>query len=166
MFKRVAVITIAVCLAVAGGGYVVYLGNVAPVTPSISAAEALNPTKPFVVKVHAQWCPVCMITTSVWSQIQEEYAARVNLLVLDFTDDQTTEASRVAAERVGLGRVFEETGATGVVLIIDGRTREVTASIAGSRNFADYRVAIEAALARAQARLTSSSREQVSCIAL
>jgi hypothetical protein len=32
--------------------------------------------------------------------------------------------------------------------LVDGRTREVTASIAGSRNVADYRVAIDEALVR------------------
>ena len=126
--------------------YVVYLANAAPVAPAISAAEASNPGKPFVVKLHSQWCHLCLITTSAWSQIEQEYAGRVNFLVLDFTDDQTTDASKAAAERVGLGRVFEESGSTGVVLVVDGRTKDVTASIAGSRNVAEYRAAIDNAL--------------------
>lgn len=146
IIKRIAVITIAVCTALVAAGYVMYRGNTAPVSPPITAAEASNPSKPFVVKLHAQWCPVCMITTSMWTQIQDEYSGRVNFLVLDFTDDRTTEASRVAAERVGLDRVFEETGSTGVVLVVDGRTKEVMAMIAGSRDFAEYRAAIDAAL--------------------
>jgi capsular polysaccharide biosynthesis protein len=82
----------------------------------------------------------------MWEQISDEYTGRVNFLVLDFTDEQTTDASRTAAERVGLGRIFEETGATGVVLVVDGRSKEVTASIAGSRDVAEYRAAIDAAL--------------------
>lgn len=144
--KKIAAIAIAVCTALVAAGYVMYRGNTAPVSPPITAAEASNPSKPFVVKLHAQWCPVCMITTSMWTQIEEAYAGRVNFLVLDFTNDQTTDASRAAAERVGLGRVFEETGSTGVVLIVDGHTKEVTATIAGSRDFAEYRAAIDAAL--------------------
>jgi thiol-disulfide isomerase/thioredoxin len=148
MLKKFAGLFVAVCLALVAGGYVMYRGNTAPVTPPIPASEASNPSKPFVVKLHAQWCPVCMITTSVWKQIEDEYSGRVNLLVLDFTNDQTTDASRAAAERVGLGRVFEETGSTGVVLIVDGHTKEVTATIAGSRDFAEYRSAIDAALKR------------------
>lgn len=132
------------CLALAGGGYLMYRANAAPVVPQISPADAANPGKPFVVKLHAQWCAVCMITTSVWTQIQQEYSGRVNFLVLDFTDDRTTDASREAA--VGLSRVFEETGSTGVVLVVDGRTREVTTSVAGSRDIADYRAAIDGVL--------------------
>ena len=146
MLKKIVVVALAASLAMVGVVYVLYRANTAPVTPEISAAEVSNPSKPFVVKLHARWCPVCMITTSVWSQIEQEYSGRVNLLVLDFTDDQTTNASRALAERVGMGRLFEETASTGVVLVVDGRTKEVTAAIAGSRDFAEYRVAIDAAL--------------------
>jgi thiol-disulfide isomerase/thioredoxin len=152
MLKKVAVLFLAVCLALAGTGYLMYRANAAPAVPPISEADAANPEKPFVVKLHAQWCAVCMITTSVWRQIQDEYSGRVNFLVLDFTDDHTTGASRAAAERVGLGRFFEETGSTGVVMVLDGRTREVTASIAGSRDVADYRAAIDTALGSAANR--------------
>jgi thiol-disulfide isomerase/thioredoxin len=146
MLKKIAVISIAACLALVAAGYVAYRANTAPVTPPISAAEASNPSRPFVVKLHARWCHLCLITTSVWSHIEQEYSGRVNFLVLDFTDDQTTDASRAAAERVGLGRIFEESGSTGVVLIVYGRTKAVTASIAGSRDFAEYRAAIDAVL--------------------
>jgi thiol-disulfide isomerase/thioredoxin len=146
MLKKIAVTFIAVCVGMVGIGYLMYRANSAPVAPPISAAEASSPTKPFVVKLHAQWCAVCMITTSVWSQIQDEYADRVNFLVLDFTDEQTTNASAAAAERVGLKQIFDEAGATGVVLIVDGRTKQITASIGGSRDVAEYRAAIEAAL--------------------
>jgi thiol-disulfide isomerase/thioredoxin len=146
MLKKAALVFVAVCLALAGTGYVMYRANAAPVVPPISSVDASNPNKPFVVKLHAQWCSVCLMTTTVWSQIEEEYSGRVNFLVLDFTDEQSTDASRARAERVGLQRVFDEAGSTGVVLVVDGRTREVTASIGGSRNAADYRVAIDSAL--------------------
>jgi len=146
MLKRIAIVVLAGFLALVGTGVAMYLVNAAPVAPPISATEASNPSKPFVVKLHSQWCHLCLITTSVWSQIEQEYGGRANFLVLDFTDDQTTDASKAAAERVGLGRVFEESGSTGVVLVVDGRTKEVTASIAGSRDVAEYRTAIDAAL--------------------
>lgn len=146
MLKKAVVIFVSVCLAMVLGAYAMYLANAAPVAPPISASEASNPSKPFVVKLHAQWCHLCLITTSVWSQIEREYSGRVNFLVLDFTDDRATDASRAAAERVGLGRVFEEAGSTGVVLVVDARTKAVTASIAGSRDAAVYRDAIDAAL--------------------
>ena len=152
MLKKIAIIVLAVFLALMGTVVAMYFINAAPVAPAISAPEAADPGRPFVVKLHSQWCHLCLITTQAWSQIEKEYAGRVNFLVLDFTDDQTTDASKAEAERVGLGRVFEESGSTGVVLVVDGRTRDVTASIAGSRDVTEYRAAIDAALNRAPGR--------------
>lgn len=150
MLKKIAIVVVATFLVLVAIGVLMYFVNAAPVVPAISASEAANPARPFVVKLHAQWCHLCLITTSAWSQIEKEYAGRVNFLVLDFTDDKTTDASKVAAERVGLGRVFEQSGSTGVVLVVDGRTKDVTASIAGSRNIEEYRAAIDAALGASQ----------------
>jgi thiol-disulfide isomerase/thioredoxin len=152
MLKKIAIVVFAAVLVLVGTGVAMYFFNATPAPPAISAAEAADPGRPFVVKLHSQWCPLCLITTQAWSQIEKEYAGRVNFLVLDFTDDETTDASRAAAERVGLGRVFEESGSTGVVLVVDGNTKNVTASIAGSRDVAEYRAAIDAVLNRATGR--------------
>jgi thiol-disulfide isomerase/thioredoxin len=127
-------------------GYGLYATNAAPVVPAVSA-DAATSGKPYVVKLHAQWCPYCMITKGVWSQIEDTYRDRVNLVVLDFTNQENTEASRTEALRLGLDSFFEEyVGATGVVVVLDGRTKRVTAEIGGSRNFEEYRAAIDAAL--------------------
>jgi thiol-disulfide isomerase/thioredoxin len=126
---------------------ILYVTNQAPAVPAISAAEVANPGRPYVVKLHAQWCPICMVTKGVWSQIEEEYSGRVNLVVLDFTNQADTDASRAEAQRLGLDTFFNEyAGATGTVVVLDGRTKEVTASINGSRDFADYRAAINATI--------------------
>jgi hypothetical protein len=138
----VALLAVAVVLTASG----LYLTNAAPAVPLISAANAAN--KPYVVKLHAKWCPVCMVTKGVWSEIASSYSTRANLVVFDFTNEATTAASRAEAARLGLGKFFEEyDGATGIIAVLDGRTREERASIAGSREFADYRSAIDAALA-------------------
>ena len=132
---------------------ILYVRNAAPAVPAVSVAEAQTSGKPYVVKLHAQWCPVCMITKDVWTQIEKAYAPRVNLVVLDFTTDADAEASRAEATRLGLTKFFDEYGgATGSIVVLDGRTKEVTASINGSRDFADYRTAIDAALAGTPSR--------------
>ncbi len=129
-------------------GSIMYVRNVAPSVLPVSPVEAAKTGKPYVVKLHAQWCAVCMITRDVWTQIEKTYANRVNLVVLDFTTDGDAEASRAEATRLGLTKVFDEYGgATGSIVVLDGRTKEVAASINGSRDFAEYRTAIDAALA-------------------
>lgn len=141
---------LAVIVALIGAGVFLYARNVTPAVPPIATADAAAPGAPWVVKLHAQWCPVCMLTKGMWSEIEQAYSGRVRLAVFDFTDEETTTASRSEAERLGLGDVFDEAGfATGPILVLDGRTKEIVAWINGSRDFADYRAAIDSALAAA-----------------
>jgi thiol-disulfide isomerase/thioredoxin len=150
MFRKLLVLVASLGIALAAVVAVAYVTNPAPVVPTIAAAEAVESGRPFVVKLHAQWCPICRIGKGAWSQIEEAYAGRVNLLVLDFTSDATTEASRAEAKRLGLGAFFDEyAGVTGPVAVLDGRTRDVTAFISG-RDFAEYRAAIDERLAAAE----------------
>jgi thiol-disulfide isomerase/thioredoxin len=141
----IAVATVGITMALVIAA--LYAWNVAPTVAPVSTAQAADSDRPFVVKLHAQWCPVCMSTKAVWSQVEAAYADRANLVVFDFTNENTTDASRAEAERLGLGAFFEENvGWTGAVVVLDGRTRQETAAIQGSRNFAEYRTAIDAAL--------------------
>jgi thiol-disulfide isomerase/thioredoxin len=112
-------------------------------------AQASSP-RPYVIKLHARWCPVCMMTRGAWADVQKAYDGRVNLAVFDFTSGSTTDASRAEARRLGLEPVFDDhLGETGTVLVVDGASKKVTAVIHGSRDAADYRTAIDAALAAA-----------------
>jgi hypothetical protein len=88
-----------------------------------------------------------MLTRGVWSLVEAAYSTRANLVVFDFTNQATTDASRAEAGRLGFGKAFDENaGWTGTILVLDGRTKDVTASIHGSRDFSEYRAAIDAAL--------------------
>jgi thiol-disulfide isomerase/thioredoxin len=148
VIKKILLVVIALTAALGAVAGALYVQNQTPMPPAISSAEASDASRPFVVKLHAQWCPVCMMTKNVWSEIQRAYSGCVNLVVFDFTTDATTDASRVEAKRLGLETVFDETaGSTGTILIIDGRTRQIATSIHGSRDFAEYRSAIDASLA-------------------
>jgi len=125
-----------------------YVRNATPVVPAITAAEAAIPGRPWVVKLHAQWCPVCMLAKGVWSEIEHGYAGRVRFVVFDFTDDTTTAASRAEAERLGLTDFLAEAGnTTGTIVVLDGSSKAALAWIGGSRDIADYAAAIDAALA-------------------
>ena len=147
MKKKALVVLLALATALIFLGYVLYASNTTPTVPSISLADAIVAERPYVVKLHAQWCPVCMMTKGVWSQIEKAYAGRVNLLVFDFTNQANADASRVEATRLGLEKFFDEYAyGTGTIAVLDGRTKEVLAAINGSRDFDEYRAAIDAAL--------------------
>jgi hypothetical protein len=90
-----------------------------------------------------------MATKAQWGDVQQAYAGRVRFAVFDFTTEATTARSRVDAVRLGLGAVFDDyAGETGTVLVLDGVTKNVREAIHGVRAAADYRTAIDAALAR------------------
>lgn len=147
MIKKSLLVATSLVVMLVVVGVVLYVRNATPIVPAISAAEAGNPNKPYVVKIHAQWCPVCMMTKPVWSQIAAAYSGRVNLVVFDFTNGATTARSRAEATRLGLEKFFDENaGWTGTIAVIDGRTKEVAALIHGGRDFGEYREAIDASL--------------------
>lgn len=153
MIKKTLIILASLAALLVASASALYLLNPTPIAQTISGDEAAASAKPYVVKIHARWCAVCMATKGMWSQIQDAYANRVHLLVLDVTNQETTDLSRAEAKRLGLEQFFDEySGGTGTILVLDRRTKAVTASINGSRDFADYRVAIDAALEGSNAR--------------
>ena len=149
-------------VALAGAVSTMYVTNRAPEVGPIPATERERGGKPYVVKIHAQWCPKCMLTKGVWSEIENTYRGRVHFLVLDFTSQATTEATEAQARRLGLDELVESFAATGSIVVLDGATRAVRASITGSRDFAEYAAAIDAALQAGHpqaARPTATSPE-------
>jgi thiol-disulfide isomerase/thioredoxin len=147
MIKKALAVVASFVVVLVATAAVLYLRNAPPAVPAISQAEVMDTAKPIVVKLHAQWCPVCMVTKDVWSEIAAAYAGRVHLVVFDFTNEAATNASRAEAHRLGLDVFFNENeGWTGTIAVLDGRTKEATAVIHGSRDEREYHAAIDAAL--------------------
>ena len=146
MIKKALLGVTVLVVALVGVASAMYVWNATPTVPPISL-EAANTRRPYIVKLHAQWCPICMLTKTVWSQIEVAYSGRANFVVFDFTNQTTTDRSRAEAKRLGLEKFFDENaGSTGTIAILDGRTKEETASIHGIRGFEEYRAAIDASL--------------------
>ena len=144
MIRKLLLAATLMAVALVGTVAALYAAN-SP--PSVSAVSMADPGKPFVVKLHARWCPYCLMQKDEWSQIEATYAGRVNFVVLDFTNERATERSRSEAERLNLGSFFDEySGATGLVVVLDARTKDVLAEVGGNQTFAEYRAAIDAAL--------------------
>jgi len=144
--KALAAVGILVAALITTGG-ALYLANATPEVPPLTAATLTDSSRPWVVKLHAQWCPICMLTKGEWAEIEATYADRVNLLVFDSTSKTTMAASRAEAGRLGLDTIWDTyAGATGVILVLDGAKREIVAELAGNLSFDDYRAAIDAIL--------------------
>jgi thiol-disulfide isomerase/thioredoxin len=149
MIRKLLVAAAAIAVALTGTVAVLYGINGAPVVPTLSVAEAAASAKPVVVKLHARWCPYCLLTKDEWARIEQAYAGRVNFVVLDATHEAAIERSRQEAERLNMRQFFDEyNGATGVVVVLDGRTKEVLSEVGGNAPFEAFSAAIDAALAR------------------
>lgn len=121
--------------------------NSAPSVSPISPADPSTHNRPYVVKLHARWCPLCVMTKGKWAKVQEAYTGRVNLVVFDFTSSQTKAASRAEARRLGLEAFFDEhSNEPGSVYILDGATREVKDFVPGVQSLSAYTTAIDGVL--------------------
>jgi thiol-disulfide isomerase/thioredoxin len=148
MLRKILIGTGVLIAVLAATGVMLFVGNAAPAVAAVTPAQAADPGRPFVVKLHAQWCPICLVTKDVWYGLAEEYEGRANLVVFDFTDETSTAASRAEAERLGLAGFFAEyTGMSGAIAVIDGGTRGTRAVLGGKLPPEEYRAAIEASLA-------------------
>jgi hypothetical protein len=147
MVKKALLGVAGIVVAVTATAAFLYLTNGTPIVRPISEVQAAA-GRPYIIKLHAQWCPICMVTKGVWSQIERAYADKANLIVWDFTDEKTTAASRTDAARLGLGDAFEEyQGATGLMIVVDSRSGKVAGEVGGVESFATYRSAIDQLLA-------------------
>jgi hypothetical protein len=140
-------LVVAAIAGVAVAGAALIVTNPAPDVPVLSRAELAGPPRPFVIKLHARWCPVCMVTRDAWSTLRETYDGRVRFVVFDFTTAATTDASRAEAGRLGLDAVFEQySGETGTVLVLEGGSKAVKHALHGTRDDAVYRAAVDGVL--------------------
>jgi hypothetical protein len=144
MIKKVLTTVLALGGLLVGVALAMYVTNSPPKVERVSPTES---GRPFVVKLHARWCAVCALTKPAWSDLEKTYSTSVNLVVFDFTNSTTTEASRNEARRIGLEPFFDEYGGgTGIVAVLDGRTKKVLTVLEGHRSRAEYHAAIDAAL--------------------
>jgi thiol-disulfide isomerase/thioredoxin len=142
-WKRVLAAIVVAGFSLTVLAYVAYVSNSAPVVAPIAERSR---GLPYVVKLHAQWCPVCMVTKGVWSQIETTYRGRVHMVVFDFTNDTTTSSSRAEAKRLSLEKYFDEhSGWTGTISVLDAQG-SVLESIHGNRDFAAYQMVLDKAL--------------------
>ncbi len=64
-------------------------------------------TKPTVVVIKAEWCAACQKLGPTMMELVEQYKERIDFVVLDVTNDQTTTEAAATAEKLGLAKFFE-----------------------------------------------------------
>jgi thiol-disulfide isomerase/thioredoxin len=105
--------------------------------------------KPVVVDIYASWCPACKNIAPTVSQLKQQYAGKVNFVVLDVSDKASTAKSEAMAKKLGLSKFFAANKTqTGSVTIVDPATGKILAQHRNNPNAADYSSVLDSAIAK------------------
>jgi len=114
----------------------------------ISAAD--DASKPFVVKIHADWCGTCSRLEATLEALRERTGDDVRIVVLDVTDRESLARATAEADRLRIRAFFDAyKSKTGTVGILDGVTRKPVSVLMGETDVAKYEAALAAAEGRA-----------------
>ncbi len=105
--------------------------------------------KPVVVDIYASWCPACKNIAPTISQLEKQYAGKVEFIVLDVSDQSTVTAAEAKARELGLSKFLAENKTqTGSLTIVDPLTGNILAQYRNNPNAAAYTKILDAALTK------------------
>lgn len=109
-------------------------------------AKALQ-GKPVVVDIYASWCSACKNIAPTLTQLEQQYAGKVEFVVLDVTDKTTTAQAEAKAKELGLSQFLATYKAqTGTLTIVDPATGTILAQHRNNANLSDYTTVLDTAL--------------------
>jgi len=99
--------------------------------PSKAIAQDNNTeTELMVVKFHADWCGSCRALGPVLTDLTNKLDGKPVLFInLDFTNNTTKHQSKLLASSLGIRSIVDHNNATGFLLVIDSKTKEVKAKL-------------------------------------
>ena len=121
----------------------------AALTPSHagSGVPTAGGSKPRVVIIRADWCSACQQLEPTMMQLMQEYAGKLDFIMLDVTTEESTAKAAATARSLGLSAFFESNKKmTSTVAVFKGKS----AIFKTAKNFnrGDYVNAFEKALKR------------------
>ena len=103
--------------------------------------------KPVLIDIYASWCPACKNIAPTLSKLEQQYAGKVEFVVLDMTDKATTDKAVAKAKELGLSDFLAANKAqTGTLTIVDPATGQILAQHRNNANLADYTTVLDTAL--------------------
>ena len=112
---------------------------------AFSAVSAFAKTKPTVVIIRADWCSACQKLEPEMMELMKQYGGKLNFVMLDVTNDETTAQAAAKAKSLGLSRFFEANKKmTSTVAVFKGKKQ--TFSTAKNYNKSDYVAAFDKAI--------------------
>jgi thiol-disulfide isomerase/thioredoxin len=66
-----------------------------------------NPKNPTVAIIRADWCSACKEVEPIVNELLQSYEGKINLVVLDVSNDESTAKAAATAKSLGLTSFFE-----------------------------------------------------------
>ena len=99
--------------------------------------------KPYVVKIHADWCRSCRALEALWARIESDLREQATPVTLDVSDRVAYSESQAAADSLGIGEFFQEyRSRTGTIAVLDCQSRQPVAILSAELDLEKYREAI------------------------
>jgi thiol-disulfide isomerase/thioredoxin len=64
--------------------------------------------RPIVAVIYAEWCPYCKRVDPVVSELRKYYGEKMNFVVFDVSNEETTAEAKANAEKLGLSKFFAD----------------------------------------------------------
>jgi thiol-disulfide isomerase/thioredoxin len=71
-------------------------------------ALAKAPKRPTVAVIRAEWCSACQKLEPTMMELKNQYGDRIDFVVLDVTNNETTARAAAEARKLGLAKFFED----------------------------------------------------------
>jgi thiol-disulfide isomerase/thioredoxin len=112
---------------------------------TFSSAVTFAQAKPTVAIIKADWCSACQKVEPIMMGLMKEYDGKVNFVMLDVTNDDTTAQAAAKAKSLGLSSFFEANKKmTSTVAVFKGKKQ--TFKTVKNYNRDDYVAAFDGAL--------------------
>lgn len=88
---------------------------------TFAAVNTFAKSKPTVVIIRADWCSACQKVEPIMSDLMKTYGSKINFVMLDVTNEETTTKAAAKAKSLGLSKFFEANKkSTSTVAVFNG----------------------------------------------
>ena len=101
--------------------------------------------RPIVAIVRADWCPYCTDLEPKMTKLMETYGEKLNFVILDITNAETTTNARAVAKSAGLDEFFEKNKTKASTVAIFKDKKQVFTTVHNTKN-EDFIKAFESAV--------------------
>ncbi len=92
----------------------------------MGSMNKMSSAKTTVAIIRADWCSACQKLEPEMAELREQYKDRINFVVLDVTNDETTKQATAIARKHGLAKFFAANKKkTSTVVVLDSKNNIV-----------------------------------------